>query len=662
MKILLLMFFISAFSLKVEAQKKYLIYFADKGIRKSEFSSSSKKLFKLASNELSTKAVLRREKVMGSNYITFQDLPIRQLYISTIEALGVKIKNELRWFNAVSAYLTSEQLSLVQLFSFVKEITPVKVFTVPQSFTPNTILKVSNRNNISNNNSFNYGPSYEQYEMSDIPAVHDAGISGEGIIIGILDTGFRWKTHPALKDRKVLAEYDFVNHDSVTANETNDSPSQDSHGTLVFSIIAGKDDGQIIGPAFNAEYLLAKTEDVKSETQIEEDNFAAALQWMEAKGVDIVTSSLGYNEFQSGTSYTYADMNGQTTIVAQAENMAFARGVVTVTAMGNEGGNPWRYMISPADAFDVISVGALDADSSVSSFSSIGPTSDGRTKPEIAARGESVYAAINEKDQYRRFSGTSVATPIVAGIIGQLLSYYPFLSNSQVRRIIIESGNSVLEPDNKHGYGLLSAIRAINFPNIHIINRQWILNKSFIDKNVDINSVKIFYKLNQFGFIENAVENQIDRFVFSFPQFSEEDSIQFYFSYGDMSGNEFREPEIKNYQFSYGSNDIYLNTGTDVLNTYSPRKNIIFPNFPNPFSTSTTIRYDTIEKQNVSIIIYNVLGEKVKNLFRGFSKKGMNFVQWNGRDNSGRLSASGIYIYVINISGQMFFGKLVYLK
>ena len=160
--------------------------------------------------------------------------------------------------------------------------------------------------------------------LSDVPIVHSKNINGNEVIIGILDTGFDWKLHNSLKDRNVIAEYDFIFDDSVTANQPGDSPSQDSHGTYVFSIIAGFADSILIGPAYNSSFILAKTEDVRSETHIEEDNYAAALIWMESLGVDITTSSLGYNIFDSGYSYNYSDMDGRTTIVTKAAELCIS--------------------------------------------------------------------------------------------------------------------------------------------------------------------------------------------------------------------------------------------------------------------------------------------------------------------------------------------------
>ncbi len=233
---------------------------------------------------------------------------------------------------------------------------------------------------------YNYGSSFNQMNLSDVPVVHSKNITGKNVLIGILDSGFDWKQHNSLKDRNVLAEYDFIFNDSVTANQPEDIAGQDSHGTYVFSVLAGFEDSVLIGPAFNASFILAKTEDIRGETHIEEDNYAAALIWMESLGVDITTSSLGYNIFDSGYSYSYADMDGRTTIVTKATNLAFERGVATFTAAGNEGNNSsWGgYILAPADAYNIVSVGAVDEFGDIAGFSSHGPTSDGRIKPEVS--------------------------------------------------------------------------------------------------------------------------------------------------------------------------------------------------------------------------------------------------------------------------------------
>ncbi|GIV45320.1 MAG: hypothetical protein KatS3mg036_0138 [Ignavibacterium sp.] len=279
------------------------------------------------------------------------------------------------------------------------------------------------------------------------------------MIIGLLDSGFRWKSHEATENTDVLAEYDFVFQDTITANQSNDDPGQDVHGTMILSIVGGKKDGKLYGSAYDAKFILAKTEDIRSETRIEEDNYAAALEWMEQLGVDVTSSSLGYSEFDNpDESYTYRDMDGKTTIVARAVDSAFVRGVVTVTAAGNEYNSNWKYIVSPADAKYVLAVGAVNSDGSIASFSSRGPTSDGRIKPDVCAMGTMVYSvSVGSYSNYTYAYGTSASTPIVAGIAALLISHYPEINQYQVRDAIRNTASQSDRPDTIYGWGIANA-------------------------------------------------------------------------------------------------------------------------------------------------------------------------------------------------------------
>src|SRR3972149_7654738 len=208
----------------------------------------------------------------------------------------------------------------------------------------------------------------------------------------MLDAGFRWRSHNALDSLRVLAEYDFIFHDSVSANESNDVPDQDSHGTATLSTIGGFEPGQLIGPAYGASFILGKTEYIPTETQIEEDNWVAGIEWMESKGVDVVSSSLGYTTVDDGSGYKYSrgDFNGRTAVTTKAAVMAARRGVVVVNSMGNSG-NPVGSIIAPADADSIIAAGAVNYSGVLASFSSVGPTNDGRIKPDVVGPGVSIY-------------------------------------------------------------------------------------------------------------------------------------------------------------------------------------------------------------------------------------------------------------------------------
>ena len=410
------------------AQTKYLIYFKDKGIDNSIRLEKTSSFYKSALNELTERCIERRIKNLGEdNIISYEDIPLRTDYVLNIEAMGIQIENKLKWFNAVSAYLTQGQVNQILQLSFVEKIEPIRILKFKSEQPDITSIL---QKQISVNTPLDYGGSYNQLQLSEIPIVHSRGITGEGVLIGVLDSGFDWKNHEALQNADVIAEYDFVNHDPVTSDEEDDQPGQQNHGTLTFSIIGGFKNGSLIGASFGSDFILAKTEDERSETHIEEDNYAAALEWMENYGVDITSSSVGYNEFDSPEySYTYANMDGKTTIVTRAAELAFSKGVLTITTAGNEGNTGWRHIIAPADGFNTLGIGAVDGNNQVEYFSSRGPTYDGRIKPDAVAKGVSVLGArAGTFNFYTLAGGTSVAAPIACGIAALLLSANSYLN------------------------------------------------------------------------------------------------------------------------------------------------------------------------------------------------------------------------------------------
>lgn len=599
---------------------------------------------------------------MGENFVTYEDIPIEEKYIKKLEGYSIKIIHKLKWFNAVSAYLSEKELTDIQKLPFVKEISPVKIIPfVNGQIIPNDSFegkdKASQQRKLNKGHSYDYGPSFAQYNLSGIPQIHDMGINGQGVIIGILDAGFRWKDHPALKNLNVIAERDFVQGDYVTANQPGDIAGQDSHGTGVFSILAGFDPGYIVGPAFGASFILAKTENIASETHIEEDNYAAAIEWMEGLGVDITTGSLGYSEFDPGEkSYTYQDMNGNTTIVTQACNLAFERGVVTFAAAGNEGASKWHYITAPADAYKILAVGAVNPDGTKASFSSFGPTSDGRIKPEIVAQGTSDYHAVSGGG-YSFGSGTSYSCPIAAGIGGMVLSAFPYLTNEQVRQILIQTANNSSSPNNEIGYGLVSALNAITSPNLSFENNVYTVHKIFPDSiNLQAQPVKIIYSGSD-GIV-NEAECSFDgalEYKFSFPQYSNGEEINFLFTYKNSNGFSITEPPNGSYSFVYGKLNI------DIAGPI-PVNFVLYQNFPNPFNSKTRIEFSSPGNSLVNIIIYNILGQKIKELFSGNAHKGRNIVYWDGKTDFNVFASSGVYFYTLETSSTFIVKKMLYLR
>lgn len=644
-------------------QSKYFIYFKNKGVEPTEKLLKSNPLYKSAISLLSEKSIERRIKNMGEeNFVTYEDLPIPEDYISQIEKLRVKIENKLKWFNAVTSYLTDTGKNDILKLPFVGKIEPVKkfVFRNPELETSSTILKQS-----SGLYSFDYGPSFGQLQLSDVPEVHTKGITGTGILLGLLDTGFNWKNHESLKDANVVAEYDFVFHDSSTENDSLDNPSQHNHGTLVFSIVGGFKEGSLIGSAFGADFILAKTEDIRSEKHIEEDNYAAALEWMESYGVDVTSSSLGYSTFDPPEfSYTYKDMDGKTTIVTRAAELAFRRGVVTVTSAGNEGDNPWHYILAPADGMNTIGIGAVNNSNEVAGFSSRGPTYDGRIKPDVVTQGVGVYCAnAGNFSGYQTASGTSVAAPIASGIAALILSAHPYLKNTQVRNILLETADNSLAPNNDRGYGLISAVKAIEFPNLQKTGGTYTINKIFLSNEYIIaQTVDVHYSTDGVDYTVKQMDYDGDlRYTYKLPFLFNNDLVEFYFSYTDLNGTVFREPINNNYKFYYGSLDIQLNLNLQISYT----DYIVSEPYPNPFypvlNTFTSISIKSSGNENLTIRIIDPLGQQV-GYYDSVTTDDENRFDWYGKTENGIPVASGAYYFLIDLNGKKFSRNLILLR
>jgi len=659
MKYTLILFII--LSSQIFTQEKFFIYFTDKGTENPKSLNKNGAAYIQAVQDLSPKAIERRIKNLGEDFITFEDLPIYQTYLDELEKYNIQIIRKLNWFNSVSAYLSPEQFEIANTLPFVKSIEPVRKLYFRnelQSVTENPLYKISDT-------TYSYGSSFSQMNLSDVPFVQSKNINGKDVIIGILDSGFDWKLHNSLKDRNVIAEYDFIFDDSVTANQQGDASGQDSHGTYVFSILAGFVDSVLIGPAFNSSFILAKTEDIRSERHIEEDNYADALIWMESKGVDITTSSLGYNIFDSGYSYRYSDMDGRTTIVTKASDLAFQRGVSTFTSAGNEGNNSWGYIIAPADAFNIISVGAVNEFGNLASFSSHGPTSDGRIKPEVVAHGVNTYgAAAGTNNGYKFASGTSAAAPIASGVAALLLSAHTHLKNTQIRSIILESASNSANPNNQIGYGIISAKNAIEFPNLENLYGQFILHKTFLAENVVASSVNIVFQSGDGLLISYPMTKYGDyNFTYTFPARNNGDLIEFTIIYTDSQNNNYTLPQSGKFKFYYGTDIISLNLDLPSLPDYGEVSNF----FPNPFVPANhkyvSLLYYTKGNEILNIAIIDGSGQKVKDFkittsaFAGYYP-----FEWDGYADRGYLCASGVYYALIQLGGKEYGKKLVLLK
>ena len=663
---LLFSFIITTFC--ISAQSKHFIYFKDKGIQPSDVLSKNSESFFSAKSLLTERAVERRRRAMGENYITYEDIPVNEEYVAELENYNVKIVHRLKWFNAVSALLSGEKLRLIKHLNFVKKVERVAII---KNFYPEDyeILSAGKTRRLAKLGGIDYGPSYAQLQVSEIPAVHRMGFSGKGVLIGLLDTGFKWKNNPAVENVKVLGEHDFVFGDNITENETGDDTYQHNHGSYVLSIAGAKLEGQLVGPAFNSSFYLAKTEDIRSEKRIEEDNYAAGLEWLESRGVDITSSSLGYSEFDDSLdSYTYSDMDGKTTIVAKAAEFAFQRGVVTVTSAGNEGNKNLNYIVSPADGVNILSAVAVSSSGRIASFSSRGPTFDGRIKPDLMAMGTSTAFAF-PTGQVGFGGGTSFSAPILCGITALLLEAYPHLTNNQVRSIMLESGDRTANPDTAYGYGIASALKAVTFPNVEQIGNSLRLHKIFADTSGIIkNSISIEYSTNSMASQSASLTNSDSiHYYFDFPNVADSDTFAFHFNYYDMSGKSFHEPLMGDYKLPAGSLIIKYQLEENLPEVRLPAdKDLLSNSFPNPFvpvlHSRLKVNIVAKEQKYAQVNIFNSLGQKVNSIFNGLVQSGTTVLNWDGRNASGSGCASGAYIIELKLGDEYFRQKMMLIR
>ncbi|MBN1425242.1 S8 family serine peptidase, partial [Candidatus Fermentibacteria bacterium] len=332
----------------------------------------------LARTSLSARCLARRAKVRGeaARLIDEEDLQVSERYVEAVAERGALIRHRSRWFNAVSVEADRPVLDRLAALPFVWGIRPIPryVRSFPEPLRAGCGVP-------------DYGAAEAQLAQIRVPYLHALGYTGSGVLVCLLDTGF-YKDHESLRDLHLVAERDFVFGDGDTQRDpANPQDYSDAHGTAVWSALAGYRPGALVGPAHGASFLLAKTEDLRYELPIEEDNWVAAIEWADSAGADVVSSSLCYTIFDNGMGYTYGDLDGNTAMTTIAADRAAELGIAVVVAAGNYRGTSWGTIGTPADGDSVIAVGAVDASGAIGSFSSPGPTADGRIKPEVCARG-----------------------------------------------------------------------------------------------------------------------------------------------------------------------------------------------------------------------------------------------------------------------------------
>ncbi len=392
-----------------------------------------------------------------------RDLPVCERYIDAVLSSGADRRAISRWINAISVNATRRQIEQIAALPFVRAIQPVRRGRALDA-TPIRDVRTA----ASALDGAFHGMAEEQLAQVAITDMHDAGFTGGGMVIGVLDTGFLL-THEAFNQPAnpldVIAEWDFVNDDPVTGPEPGDPGSQHWHGSIVLGTIGAYLPNTYVGGAYEASFILCKTEDISDEYPAEEDYYVAGLEFIESHGGDVATSSLGYYDW-----YEYFDMNGVTAVTTLGVNAATDNGLVCCTAVGNRGRrSDFPSLIAPSDAFDVLSCGAVDSSGDLAGFSSDGPTADGRIKPEVLARGVSTASVDPDtSSDYLTASGTSLSTPLVASATTLLMQAHPNWTIAELRRALFETAdyyvaNGMPDPESHRGYGVINVADAADY-------------------------------------------------------------------------------------------------------------------------------------------------------------------------------------------------------
>jgi len=462
--LVLLLFGLAAFA--QIAPHKYFIEFTDKN--QNPYSLGHPEQFL-------TERAIQRRLTMGIAYDQ-NDLPVTPVYLQTLQGLGAQILNPTKWLNGTTIYLADTSvIDTIKKLPFVKSVINhsglhleyskhVDKFFIESQIVENHSAIPS----VKSVTAYNYGESYDQIHLLNGDVMHQNGFRGQGKVIAQLDAGFYLvPVLPAFDslraNNQILGHKDFVKNGHPIFND-----STDQHGMWVLSTMGGILPGHLIGTAPKASYWLLKTEEIQHEYETEEYNWVSGAEFADSVGADIITSSLGYTRFDSGfMSHACSDMNGHKTVCTRGANIAFSKGIVVIISAGNEGENPsWPCMAAPADADYSIACAAVNSNGVRASFSSLGVDTGGRVKPNVAAMGANAVVQ-NSVGTTSRMSGTSLSTPILAGMTACLMQSKPGFANTFIKTAIERAGNHASAPDSLTGYGIPDFVKAMNIMGIN---------------------------------------------------------------------------------------------------------------------------------------------------------------------------------------------------
>jgi serine protease AprX len=446
--ILIIVLLISAFGY---SQEEAWVYFKDK--------PNSQYFLSNPLQMLSQRALNRR--AIQNIPLDLKDVPIHQPYIDQITAIqGITVKASSKWMNCIHVRGTQTVIQSLSSLSFVDQVSFANT-------TLNRTGKSSNTSNYSTVNkelethvTYNYGTSANQIQMLNGNYLHQQNYTGSGKVVAILDAGFPGVDSASpfqrLRDNnQILGGYNFV-------DRSTNFYAMNSHGTQVLSTMGGYVENQFVGTAPDASYYLFVTEDSTSETPLEESLWVEAAEMADKFGADIINSSLGYFHFDNQNyNYSYSNMDGNTAFCSRGANVAFSRGMIVVVSAGNSGNTANPNISAPSDATFAVAVGAVNSTRNYASFSSIGPSFDGRIKPDVMAQGQSAVVAM-PTGVIAYNSGTSFSAPIIAGMVASFWQAFPNLTNSLIVQLIKEASDRFTNPNVQYGYGIPNFQLALN--------------------------------------------------------------------------------------------------------------------------------------------------------------------------------------------------------
>lgn len=628
-----------------DGRLKVWVRFRDKAVLAADRPAALQR----AASDLAPRTLARRAlRARGVRGVDDGDLPLSPRYLERCRATGAELQRQSRWLNAASFLADEAQIRRMARLPEVAGIDLVARAVradVPRPIpTPADLVRPTPKAQTV----IDYGANAAAMEQINVPAAHEQlRLSGAGVVVGMLDTGFR-TMHESLVHVPVLGAWDFVNNDAIVDNEPGDPASSRSHGTMTLSTVAAWMPGQLVAPASGVSVLLAKTEDVSQEVPIEEDFWVAGLEWAEANGADIISSSLAYIDW-----YVYADLDGNTCVTTVAADMAAARGLVVVNSAGNDR-TATGHILAPADGDSVISAGAVDANGVVTWFSSPGPTFDGRIKPDVAALGLGNRVADPNLDNgYLNASGTSFSCPLTSAVAALMLERVPDLSPYEVAEALRQTASHPQAPDNDTGWGIIDAYAAATwfgpvFEHTPLSDPQMVAGPYAVQAGITARLglagiPQLAYRLNggawQIG--PMIPLGPPDLFAGTLPAVAAGQSLEYYLSAADSEGHVSAWPPggaAAPFAFVVAS-------GTSPAGDI-PARGVAWlePNAPNPFNPRTELRFGLAAAGPVRLEVFDARGWRVRALLDAGLGAGDHVATWDGRDDRGLAAPSGTYL------------------